>query len=280
VEFRPAALGGHIGQLLAVLCEHEGGNVTRQQFVIIARSSALCASMAVAGACDRANPEKTRQETVEPDRRADEAAQQQKAHADDLARLNERVAEVERKYADKSHEVASGARTPTTGLREEVKEDVTHAKDAVRDLGTTTPENWWERQEQAMARTAEDIETDVRRIAGKSALPAAQPAGTTGDANAAIAAPFTSRRDAFVASLQARVDAMKKALDNVKASGARKTEVTDTRARIDKLDEDIDQIKAASADDWWDVSKARVSGYIERVEDSVGRLDDNKPARE
>jgi hypothetical protein len=69
---------------------------------------------------------------------------------------------------------------------------------------------------------------------------------------------------------------MKKALDNVKASGPRKTELDDLRARVNKLGDDIDSLKAASAEDWWALSKGRVSDYLDRVEKSVGRLDDNK----
>ena len=67
------------------------------------------------------------------------------------------------------------------------------------------------------------------------------------------------------------------ALDGIKASGARETEVEDARARVKKLAEDVDRLGAASADDWWDVSKARVTEYVDRVEDSVERLDDNTP---
>jgi len=90
-------------------------------------------------------------------------------------------------------------------------------------------------------------------------------------------APFTSRRDAFVADLRIRVDAMKASLDNVKARGAQETELDDTRARVKKLDEDVDRLKSASADDWWDVSRKRVTEYVDRLESSVERLDDNKP---
>ena len=70
---------------------------------------------------------------------------------------------------------------------------------------------------------------------------------------------------------------MTKALDDVKASGARKTELNDLHARVNKLGDDIDRLKSASAEDWWDISKTRVSEYIDRMEKSVGRLDDNKP---
>ena len=69
---------------------------------------------------------------------------------------------------------------------------------------------------------------------------------------------------------------MNKALDDVKASGARKTELNDLHARVNKLGDDIDRLKSASAEDWWDISKTRVSEYIDRMEKSVARLDDNK----
>ena len=61
--------------------------------------------------------------------------------------------------------MASGAKTATTALREEVREDVDNAKEAVANLGTTTPDNWWERHEEALRRTADDIEADVKQLA-------------------------------------------------------------------------------------------------------------------
>jgi hypothetical protein len=79
-----------------------------------------------------------------------------------------------------------------------------------------------------------------------------------------------------VADLRARVDAMERALDGVKARGAVETEVEDARARVQKLGEDVDRLRSASADEWWDVTKARVTEYLERVEESVNRLDENK----
>ena len=102
----------------------------------------------------------------------------------------------------------------------------------------------------------------------------AEAAGTAGEG--VSTAPFTSRRDQFVASLRARVDAMENALDKVKARDARKTELEDTQARVKKLADDLDRLRSASADDWWDVTKARVTDYVDRVENSVDRLDDNK----
>jgi hypothetical protein len=153
-----------------------------------------------------------------------------------------------------------------------VKEDVKNVREAVADLGTTTPENWWERHERAMERTAEDIEADVRRFAKGQAAPAAAQEPET----PASAAPFESRRDRFVTRLRARVDVMEEQLKNVRARDAEKTELEDTRARVNKLKEDVDRLGRASADDWWDISSKRVSEYIDRLEDSIRRLDDNK----
>ena len=79
-----------------------------------------------------------------------------------------------------------------------------------------------------------------------------------------------------VSRLRARVDAMEEQLDRMKAKGALETELQDTRARIDKLQEDLDNLRNVSPDDWWDVSSERVTQYIDRVQESIKRLDDNK----
>ena len=81
---------------------------------------------------------------------ADRAAELQQERNDEIARLNTRVTEIERDYMEATQKVESGNRTATAGLREELKEDVANIKEAVNDLGSTTPENWWERHEEAM----------------------------------------------------------------------------------------------------------------------------------
>jgi hypothetical protein len=202
---------------------------------------------------------------------ADRAAELQKERDNEVARLNERVAALEADYAKKNAEVVTGAKVATSGLREELKEDVANVREAVGDLSSTTPDNWWDRHEHAMRTTAADIESDVKRLAGPVVIPAEPPV----PADTASAAPFTSRRDAFVAGLKMRIEAFNTALDRVKAKGARETEVEVTRARVKKLAEDADKLASASADEWWDVTKARVTDYVDRVEASVKRLDDN-----
>ena len=181
--------------------------------------------------------------------------------------------DLEREYAEANEKVVADKKTPSEGLREELKEDVSQVKQAVTDLRTTTPDNWWNRHEAAMRRTADDIEADVARLAGK-VKPTAPPRTQDANGETVSTVPFTSQRDEFVAAMRARVDAMKQALDNVKASGPTETEVQDVRARINKLGDDVDRLKAASPDDWWDVTKARVTEYVDRIDQSVNRLDD------
>ena len=225
------------------------------------------------GACNR-NPE-SREPGVrdEAANTADEAAKRQQERADDIARLDQRVAEIEREYTEASDKVVADKKTPTAGLKEELKEDVNNVKQAVSDLRTTTPENWFNRHDQAMRRTADDIEADVARLAGQ-VKPAAPRTTENAHGETVSTAPFTSQRDEFVAAMHARVEAMKQALDKVKATGPKETEVEDVRARINKLGDDVDRLKSASPDDWWDVTKARVTEYVDRIDRSVNRLDD------
>ncbi len=227
-------------------------------------------------ACNR-NVADSRSTTAreESPRDAGRAAELQQKRNDDISHLEKRVVDIDHEYAEANQKVVSGKKTATAGLQEELKEDVANIKKAVADLRTTTPENWWDRHEQAMGRTADDIEADVQRLAG-NVRP--KPPQATSDATGekVSTAPFTSQRDTFVSEVRARVDAMERALDDVKARGAKETEIEDTRARVKKLGDDVDRLRSASADDWWDITKARVTEYIDRVERSVKRLDDNK----
>jgi hypothetical protein len=197
--------------------------------------------------------------------------------------MNDRIAALERDY--QAYQEKRGVRpsgttgtTATTVLRDDVKSDMDDVKKAVNNLRTTTPENWWERHESVINTVVDEVESDVKRFAGAKALPVAPKNTRVVDASGQPVSkePFMSKRDKFVADMRAHVNAMDKALDNVKATGRRKIESDDLHARVDKLGEDIDRLKSASAEDWWDLSKARVEEYIERVEKSVARLDDNK----
>jgi uncharacterized protein YicC (UPF0701 family) len=116
------------------------------------------------------------------------------------------------------------------------------------------------------------VQADVQRLTNQKVLPEAtekaEPVGT--------AAGFAERRDAFVSRLRAHVDAMEDQLDKTKAKGALETEREDTKARINKLQQDLDDLRRVSPEAWWKVSSERVGEYIDRVETSIKRLDDNK----
>ena len=233
-----------------------------------------------ASSCGRDAAVERRDRTASPEaaRKVDLAAEAQRQREQDLVKLDERVASLERDYQEKRAGTPSGTSGATAGLRSEVKSDIDDVKKAVANLRTTTPENWWERHEAVLKMALGDVESDVKRFAGARALPVSpkNPNVTDASGEPVSTAPFTSRRDKFVADMRIRVDAMNKALDDVKASGARKTELNDLHARVNKLGDDIDRLKSASAEDWWDISKTRVSEYIDRMEKSVARLDDNK----
>jgi len=243
--------------------------------------------MAFAFAMSGCSREATLHDTTEPNSnlsvKEDRAADERRQREHELSILDDRVSALDRHYREDQEKRAArptataGARTAGR-LREDVTSDVDDVKNAVEGLRTTTVENWWTRHESAMKKAADDVEGDVRDFTRTRTLPPAQKDATTRDAagQAVSTAPFTSNRDKFVADMRVRIDAMDKALDNVKATGPRKTELDDLRARVKKLGDDVDRLKSASAEEWWNISKDRVSDYIARVEKSVGRLDDNK----
>jgi len=229
----------------------------------------LTAALMTAPACNRSKPDDTA--AREDARTSSAAAEIDRQRTDDTKRMEERVAEIDRQWTEMQRKATEKGARPTAGLVDEVKEDVQNIRNAVADLRTTTPDNWWERHEGAMERTAADIESDVRRFT-KAPVPAA----TTGEVAAPVAAPFESRRDQFVDRLEVRIDAMLDQLKDVKASGARQTELEDTRSRLNKLKDDVGRLRRASAEDWWNISAKRVDEYIDRVDASIRRVDNDK----
>lgn len=224
--------------------------------------AAMTAALA-AGACNRAR--------TDGPAREDTTAEQRQHQQDEAAQLERRAADLEREWNEMQARLEKETAEPTATLKAEVKEDVANVREAVDDLKTTTPENWWERHEQRMEQTANDVEQDVRRFARRWTAPETKTeVGTTG------ATGWEARRDRLVARLEARVDAMEEALKEVDLKGAPETEVEDTRARVRKLREDTDRMKKASADDWWDITRQRVADYIDRVDRSIDRLDNDQ----
>jgi DNA repair exonuclease SbcCD ATPase subunit len=236
-------------------------------------SVAVVTALSVVG-CNRgpaADSERADVTSVEK-KAAEKQAAEQRKRSEEAAELERRAANLESQWTEMQTKVKTRERTATAGLREEVAEDVKNAGAAVADLKTTTQENWWERHERAVERSVSDVQTDVQRLTKQKAMPEppakAEPVGTVGG--------FAERRDAFVSRLRARLDVMEEQLDKTKVKGALETELRDTKARIDKLQGDLDNLRSVSRDAWWDVSSKRVAEYIERVEASIKRLDDNK----
>ncbi len=209
---------------------------------------------------------------------ADRIADAQRARDNDIADIDEKYMALQRDFDEKFAARPRGTSGSAAAgrLGHEINDEMNDLKQAVTDLKTTTADNWWDRHEKAMQHAADDIAADVQRMTGSRAA-SPSPADRKVDAagEAVSTAPFNSRRDRFVADLQARIDGWQASLDKVNAKGARETELEDLKARVNKLDEDVDQLKTAEADDWWDLSKARVSDYIDRMQNSVARLDDN-----
>ena len=236
-------------------------------------SVAVVAALTVVG-CDRSPAvESDRSDVESADKKAAEKqAAEQRERSEEAAELERRAANLDSQWTEMQTKVKTRERTATAGLREEVAEDVKNARSAAADLKTTTQENWWERHERALEQSVSDVRADVQRLTKQKTIPEptekTEPVGTAGG--------FAERRDTFVSRLRARLDAMEEQLDKTKAQGALETELRDTKARVDKLQEDLDELRRVSPDAWWDVSSERVSEYIERVEASIKRLDDNK----
>jgi DNA repair exonuclease SbcCD ATPase subunit len=235
-------------------------------------SVAIAAGLTVAGCGPRPAVESHRADAESAERMAAE----QRERSEEANELERRAANLESRWTEMQTKVETRNRTATAALREEVQEDVKNAQAAVADLKTTTADNWWERHERALEQSVADVQADVERLSKQKTR--FEPTGTA--APAVTTAGFTERRDAFVSHLRARVDAMEEQLDGMKAKGALETELQDTKARIDKLQADLDELRGVSSDAWWDVSSDRVGEYIERVEESINRLDDNKAQTE
>jgi len=230
------------------------------------------------GACSREPSVEQRDRAAAPN--VDRSAALREQRERDLSAMDDRVAALERDYQEKRANTPSGTtgKKTTTSLRDELKSDMDDVKQAVSNLRTTTAENWWDRHESALETAIGDVAKDVRRFTGAPAPPAPAKDLRTTDASGqpVSTAPFTSRRDKFVVDMRTRLDAMGKSLDAAKATGPRKTERDDLHARVEKLAGDIKRLESASAEEWWDLSKARVDDYIDRVERSVARLDNDK----
>lgn len=228
---------------------------------------ALAAALTVS-ACNRNEPAET------ADKAADAAAEAREKQQEAVAELERKVADLDSKWNAMQAEMAKETNKATAALQAETKEDLTNAREAVADLKSTTPANWWERHERTMERTADDVEQDVRRFARRWTAPDLEAEGTGGAADG-----WEVKRERLARRMGGRIDAMEEALKDVDLRGAPETEVDDTKARLKKMREDADRLHNASEEDWWDLTRDRVNDYIERVDRSISRLDDDKSGR-
>jgi len=212
-------------------------------------------------ACNRPAEEPARQESA-----ADRQRQEQQEEA---TRLDRRLDELERDWATAQGELKSDADAATTAVKAEIQEDLKNAREAIDELQSTTAANWWERHQRVVERTADDVEQDVKRFARRWTPPSAE-VGTTGADSA-----WEARRDQLVRRMDARVEAMEEALEDIDLRGAPEREVEDTRARVKKMKEDADRLRRASENDWWDITKERVNEYIDRLDASIDRVREN-----
>ncbi|MBV9505350.1 MAG: hypothetical protein JO323_10150 [Acidobacteriia bacterium] len=237
----------------------------RNSTIIVTAAAALCL-----GACNQSNSAGEANRTGDAARVAVTNAQRDRDQ--DINRLEKRLDDLNDKWAGKEKKLIEERAAATASMRANVKEDLQNARNAVADLRTTTPENWWSREETVLSRTMSELEHDVRGFTGKkSPVGAAESAGDVQHETA-----FAARRDQFIDKLQPRVNALMDQLDHLKAKGTEETERKDTLARVKKLNSDLSELRKASPDDWWKISQTRVSDYIDRLDTSIGRLDDNK----
>src|SRR6188472_1952214 len=82
----------------------------------------LVAPTLVVGACNKRPESREGSVRTEATQTADEAAKGQQERADDISRLDKRVAEIEREYTKANEKVVADKKTPTEGLKSELKE--------------------------------------------------------------------------------------------------------------------------------------------------------------
>jgi hypothetical protein len=75
-----------------------------------------------------------------------------------------------------------------------------------------------------------------------------------------------------VNATQRRLDAMEQALRDIDGPDVDKEDVEETRARVRAMREENERLRQASDDDWWDVTRDRVTRTVDRIEDRIDRL--------
>ena len=221
---------------------------------------ALVAMSVAATACNRPN-----QDVDDARSTAEPAADTRAQDADELDR---RLAELERKWEDVKTRVSNEAAAATATARARIEDDLMMAREALGELRTTTADNWLERQERQLERMAERVEQEVRTFARNwTPSPDTDEVGTSGDQT-----DWAQRRDALVARMEQRIREMEQALADIGPGDGNEADVEDTRARVEHMKEDTERLRRASEAEWWDVTKARLSAYLDRLDAAIDRL--------
>jgi len=233
-----------------------------QLATIVTFTAALLAS-----ACNRPQPT---DETAREERQ-DTAAADRQRQQDETARLEQRAAELERDWDQKKTGTTGQARSTTAEWETEIRQELAEIRQALGNLRTTTPQNWWDRTEREFEQAANEVEQDVKRFARRWTEPRTDAeVGTTGTDTS-----WDARRDRFVARMRARIEAMENALRDVDNNRAREGEVDDTRARVHQLRDDVDRLDRADENDWWEVTRTRVEAWMDRLEARMNRQNPN-----
>ena len=226
---------------------------------------AICAAALASSACTRPAQQEVREEAAEADREVD---QLQQRRVEETARLEQRVNELERKWDQAQAKLEGRTDAAAKRARGEIQEELADAKRELAELKTVDVDNWWERHEREWERSAADTEADVKRSARRW-TPAVE------DKAAAVAGnseTWAARRDRLVNAAQRRLDAMEQALRDIDGPDVDKEDVEETRARVRAMREENERLRKATDDDWWDVTRDRVTRTVDRIEDRIDRL--------
>jgi hypothetical protein len=227
---------------------------------------AIFAAALTASACTRPAQEEAREEAAEADREVDQIQQRR---VEETARLEQRVNELERKWDASQVKLEGRTDAAATRARAELREELAEAKRELEEVKTVDASNWWDRHEREWERRAADTEADVKRHAPRWNPEAVEDktAATVGDSDT-----WAARRDRLVNATQRRIDAMEQALRNIDGPDVDKEEVEETRARVRTMREENERLRQATEDDWWDVTRDRVTRTVDRIEDRIDRL--------
>jgi septal ring factor EnvC (AmiA/AmiB activator) len=226
---------------------------------------AMFAAVFGASGCTRAAQEEVREETAEVEQEVDQLRQRR---VEETARLQQRVNELERKWEQAQTKLAGRTDAAATRAKAEIRDELADAKRELAELETVVADNWWDRHQREWARAATDTEAAVKRSARRW-TPAVEDkaAAVVGDSDT-----WAARRDRLVNAAQKRIDGMEQALRDIDGPDVDKEDLEATRTRVRMMREENERLRKATDDDWWDITRDRVTRTVDRIEDRIDRL--------